>query len=84
MQSLTQQFIAFCRSKPADEEYDFWDCEHCAVYQFLGQSFGSISSQMYLRVSAATYEAAAYEPYTFGALTDRLEQSQPVREREPA
>ena len=35
MQSLAKQFEAFCRSKPADEEYDYGDVRGCAIFQFL-------------------------------------------------
>jgi hypothetical protein len=35
MESLTHQFLAWCRSKPADEEYDYTKSRGCAFYQFL-------------------------------------------------
>lgn len=38
MQSLTKQFEAFCRSKPADEEYDFGNPSGCALFHFLSDA----------------------------------------------
>ena len=35
MQSLTHQFLTFCRSKPTDEVFDPWNGDECAGRQFL-------------------------------------------------
>lgn len=35
MQSLSQQFLDYCRTKPADEEYRYEGCQQCALFQFL-------------------------------------------------
>lgn len=35
MQDLANQFLTFCRSKPADEGYDYSDTDSCALCQFL-------------------------------------------------
>jgi hypothetical protein len=35
MKSLAHQFLDFCRSKPADEEYEYTDNNGCAFAQFL-------------------------------------------------
>ncbi len=35
MQSLSHQFLTFCRSKPRDEEYNYLSINECAFCQFL-------------------------------------------------
>lgn len=41
MKQLTKEdFIAFLKSKPADEEYKFSDNENCAVAQFVKTTMG--------------------------------------------
>lgn len=34
MSTLFEQFVAFARSKPADEEFNMLDTQNCAVAQF--------------------------------------------------
>jgi hypothetical protein len=69
--SLTEEFLAFCRSKPAEEVYDFTDPEGCAVAQF-GYP-GLPSSDIDAKFGAEFANTLASLPNTFGALTARLE-----------
>jgi hypothetical protein len=72
-QSFTHQFLAFCRSKPADEEYDNGDAGMCALAQFgyPGANLSTIEAQGIPR--EVYWAAGLQEPATFGALTTRLE-----------
>lgn len=80
MQSLTDQFLTFCRSKPADETYSFWSLDRCACAQF-AEALGwpgyndANKSQRELRAAIGQkWNLLAFpEPRTFGALADRLE-----------
>lgn len=74
MQSLAHQFLEFCRSKPADEEYDYWDTRNCAVQQFVQQGLGyeADSVRAYGHVAHASRHLAIPQPWTFGALATRL------------
>lgn len=84
MQSLTHQFLAFCRSKPADEGYNFADTCGCAFGQFLsatgicetpyvgGFTWGNAPGDKHPLPSAVAGALVGY-PWTFGALTTRLE-----------
>lgn len=72
MLSLTQQFLAWCRSKPADEEYDPCDWDACALGQFGIRA--SIFSCEALGIPTGIYKAAAWRgPFTFGSLAERVE-----------
>lgn len=69
----TCAFLEFCRSKPADEEYDMTDSAVCALAQF-----GFPGVDEFVRPEAGippeVYSATVWcDPYTFGALADRLE-----------
>lgn len=84
MQSLTDQFKAFVKSKPADEAYDSADYSTCALGQFgcRDMTFYNCEDK---GIPQEVYVAAAYPPeddaewfaaasyFTFGALADRLE-----------
>ena len=76
MQSLTHQFLTFCRSKPADEEYCFVNSDICALAQF-GQFAGikelvGSDGTAWFKKHQAIYDVVSQET-TFGALADRLE-----------
>lgn len=67
--------LAWARTKPADEKYDYIDAEICAVAQF-----GRETDRPYLiDISLGNYpeleKAACDGPWTFGAFVARLEQA---------
>lgn len=77
-EAMAREFLAFCRSKPAGEAYEFWDCDECPVTQF-GRHSGLITSKdsfgfsnallaLHLRQDAALRS----RPWTFGQLATRL------------
>lgn len=74
MQSITDQFLAFCKSKKADEAYDYMDIQNCACGQFAtslgwgGDEEDSLRTSVETRFSAL----ACTHPRTFGSLADRL------------
>jgi hypothetical protein len=83
---LTNQFLAFCKAKPADEAYEYDDDQSCAFAQFLGaehpgyKSLGGFSWQdregADHRIPSELLwpsPAALVANTTFGALTARLE-----------
>lgn len=83
MLSLMDQFEQFCRTKPADEKYDYMKGTQCACAQFAAsigmaeQYYGTSDEKKiispddgYPFVEAEIY--AATKPHTFGALADRL------------
>ena len=79
MISLSAQFLAWCRSKPADEEYDFHDFYGCACAQF-GYDLGLVKDgQLYVESEALhdLHERFGLclftQPWTFSALADRVE-----------
>jgi len=88
MQSLSHQFLTFCRSKPADEVYNYFNTEGCALYQFLTEAGYPVSGVggVYWREGALGTNscvrhylpdgmpiAISMRPHTFSALADRLE-----------
>ena len=77
MLSLTQQFLAWCRSKPADEEYDFTNTGACAFYQFAVEH-GIPEPVRYYALREPILPIQLRDPLvryprTFGALADRVE-----------
>lgn len=85
MQSLEQQFEAWVRTKPADEEYRFHDNSRCAVAQFLRDNgfakepicsalgWWDLSEDTVCRRAPFVSDAVLMaHPTTFGALADRL------------
>lgn len=81
MKSLSHQFLDFCRSKPADEEYDYLRSSVCAFYQFAvangipdpvrsSYSYGLFNGP---EIPAALNGAIRVRPWTYGALASRLE-----------
>ena len=77
---LREQFIAFCRSKPADEAYDPRHINSCALGQF--GIVGARHECLAAGVPGQVYDAAVYRTatwpspsdyFTFGALLSRLE-----------
>lgn len=80
MQSLSQQFLTWCRGKPADEAYCYFAVARngggCAIIQFCVEHGIPIEAELDMdchRHPAGL--AAASRPWTFGALADRLEAS---------
>lgn len=83
MQSLTDQFLTFCRSKPADEGYDYIHNDECAFGLFLTASGYSerpmVASDGWRDNAGVDHplpfddDILSEEPWTFGALADRLE-----------
>ena len=81
MKSLEGQFLDFCRSKPADEAYDYCDSTVCALAQFA--SFAGIRELVgaggtswlneHPRLHEAVCPMEGEGEWTFGALTARLE-----------
>lgn len=81
-----EAFAEFCESKPADEEYDYFDGTKCAFAQFL-TSIGKRDPLVFGRIWRADGRpeehaiphgvamALSYEPYTFGALAARLREA---------
>ena len=77
-----KSFESFCRSKPADEEYDGWslaaDENGCALTQFFWSQGRNIDTDS--KANRAWHAAhgcdvgwaAMSDPFTFGALADRL------------
>lgn len=87
------EFIAFCKSKPADERYDFGNPRACALSQyadnvgnmelfvFLFDHSGnedSLYGRVYKALNPQEWEAGAGQ--TFGALVKRLEAIEPPQE----
>ena len=67
-----QGFIAFCRSKPADEAYPSLLSTQCALAQFGFPGLASVDCTE-VGVPPAVYRAAVLlGPFTFGALASRL------------
>jgi hypothetical protein len=82
-----REFEAFCRTKPADEEYEVCDSSICAVAQFLRTkdpsvkpAWGSGNTWAYIGArgrydfsnEAVGDRTLLPSPNTFGALADRL------------
>lgn len=83
MQSLTEQFKAWVRTKPADKAYDYGSNRRCAFCQFL-QEHG-YASQPWVGGSFWTDDYGADHPipsdliealvaWTFGDLAERLDE----------
>lgn len=79
MISLSHQFLAFCRSKPVDEEYNPHSGMNCALAQF-ARSVGMAEEDEYVPLSRFPREfeelvfgESRNEDWTFGALADRVE-----------
>ena len=89
MQSLEHQALAYFRSKPADEEYNFSSTTNCAMCQFLrdtgypvagagGDYWRDTNHEKHdLPSSLTSWDRGgsgvlSSEPWTFGALADRL------------
>lgn len=75
---LRERFLAFCRSKPADEEYNFWSFGHCACAQY-AKSAGMLKSDETIGASDDAIKlhdliggTLVVRPWTFGALAERL------------
>lgn len=73
MKSLTAQFTDWVATKDASEEYDFTDSDNCAFARFgkevgIPGTVGLYSNQL---PPSILYKLVA-EPYTFGALAQRL------------
>lgn len=67
-------FLAFCRSKPAGEVYDWLDAHKCACGQFatsLGWS-GDLDCDFRFEIERRLGGFAIDHPRTFGALASRL------------
>jgi hypothetical protein len=78
MKSLAHQFLDFCRSKPAAEEYNYWSTNACAVSQF-GNEIGYLPVGRCLAASPEIHglhdrfaHTVYAKPQTFGALASRL------------
>jgi hypothetical protein len=72
------EFLAWVRTKPADEEYDYYSACGCALGQFCGVTgrnwFGDYAAFNARNVFEVAYrEQLVAEPQTFGALASRLE-----------
>lgn len=71
-----EAFADWCERKPADEAYDYDDCENCACGQF--SHFLGVERDYELPGGfwiTAQVHAARAEPNTFGALAKRLRSS---------
>lgn len=72
-----EAFADWCERKPADEEYDWFDCNVCAASQYakeLGISnFADLAIPGTFLFRAS--ELAFPEPHTFGALAERLREA---------
>jgi len=74
-----ERFEAFARSKPADDEYEFWSTDDsecgCAIIQFV-RSCPDLKSARRFKVYGDLHRIAGGPvldlPWTFGALADRL------------
>lgn len=68
--------LAFCRTKPADEQYPFLNAYHCAAGQF-GRATGRKSlvgcGDLRKLGHLELHKAVIASPWTFGALATRLE-----------
>ena len=77
MQSLSHQFLTFCRSKPADEAYNFYALSYnskgCAVTQFTATLGHKAGSDLWCNLHDRVEDLVVNRPWTFGALADRLE-----------
>jgi len=71
-EDFTTRFLAFCRSKPADEAYPAYDASCCALAQFGFPGIDYFTAQQ-AGIPEEVYFEAAFSPSTFGALADRLE-----------
>lgn len=74
MNDRTHQFLEFCRSKPAHEEYDQRDNRNCALgrFGFIASEFTCVWNGIPLWLYDTTVCATKKER-TFGALADRIE-----------
>lgn len=72
MNNFTEEFLAFCRSKPAKEWYSPYQGDHCALAQF---GFRGVyrSNAEERGIPSQVFSAAIAGDNTFGALTARLE-----------
>ena len=71
MKTFVEQFEDFARSKPAEEEYPYWDPNKCACAMFyasLGQTYATFMPTKGLELEPL----ARREPHTYGALADRI------------
>jgi hypothetical protein len=74
LQDLTSQFLAFCRSKPADEEYDYVEPWGCAFAQFAnaqGLSFDGVGARHWDDLEGGRHELPI--PIQTALTADRLE-----------
>jgi hypothetical protein len=79
----TRAFLEWARKKPADEKYSYDDPTNCAIAQYLkscgftkvyvGGSDYNCDGRGYAPLPPGWSDAAINNPYTFGALADRLE-----------
>lgn len=83
MKDLKSQFIDWLATKPADEEYNYFDYsfapdQGCAIYRFCADNGYpkevAVGIDFYGERSGIC-KAALTGPYTFGALRERLLQS---------
>lgn len=75
--------LAWARTKPADEEYDYWSCDNCVLAQFAKErGLPTTGAGGFGWYDAAGHEheiiprrsgVAASDPHTFGAFAKRLE-----------
>ena len=90
MKSLYDQFADWVKLQPADAEYDYTDNCGCALYLFLheaGYNPASVAPRFW-RAKSAPHEAIRFaprleeavflEPWTFGALAERLGRPHPL------
>jgi len=73
MRSLSHQFLDFCRSKPADEEYKYTDPSACAFYQFAIANGIPNPVRYSSGLPALIEQVVNHDDETFGALASRLE-----------
>lgn len=71
-------FAAFCRAKPAQEQYDPSNANKCAYFQFSGEVVLNLNKEFGNGFARAIFEPVENEVgrriiYTFGSLADRLE-----------
>lgn len=77
------EFLAFVKSKPADEAYDWFSITGCAMHQFLvargfpvsttGRWDWADTGGDFHPIPDIAHESASVTPYTFGSLASRLE-----------
>lgn len=85
MKDLKSQFVDWLATKPADGEYDYWDCAICPAAQFLSatrtrRDFDILEFELVEIPTAEIYGGSVggvlqATPWTFGALRERLMQS---------